>query len=306
MKWPDNKQFAFTIFDDTDNATLANIGPVYSFLTDIGFRITKSVWPLEGVEPHPTAGETCENPAYLEFLHDLRRRGHEIGYHMATWHTSERARTTHALERFEKLFGESPRIMANHSRNLENLYWGPDRLSGLRKFVYNAVTLGRYRNRFRGHCEGDPLFWGDLCRDKITYVRGFVYPEINTLKACPCMPYHDELRPFVRYWYASSEAATIISFNDLLSEANQDRLESERGASIVYTHFGAGFCINGEIDPRFKELMTRLAKKNGWFVPVTQLLDYLKGPGTGHVISNRERSELEWKWLKTKLLKGRS
>ena len=67
------------------------------------------------------------------------------------------------------------------------------------------------------------------------------FPEINTLRACPIMPYHDPQRPFVNQWYASSEGANCASFNAMLTEAAQDRLEAEGGACIMYTHFGHGF-----------------------------------------------------------------
>ncbi len=32
LKWPLNKDFAFTIIDDTDNSTVQNIKPIYDFL----------------------------------------------------------------------------------------------------------------------------------------------------------------------------------------------------------------------------------------------------------------------------------
>jgi hypothetical protein len=196
--------------------------------------------------------------------------------------------------------------MANHSRCEENIYWGPDRLTGTRKAVYNAATLGRYRGRYRGHIEGDPLFWGDLCRDKIKYVRGFTFPEVNTLKVCPAMPYHDPLRPYVNLWFGASEGPNLTTFNQLLCEANQDRLAAESGACIVYTHFGAGFCTNGELNPRFVQLMKRLAEKGGWFVPVKDLLDYLLGSRGRCTILDHDRAKMEWRWLRHKLLKGRS
>ena len=305
-KWPANKSFAFTIFDDTDGATLENVSPVYALLADLGFRTTKSVWPLKGTVPDVNEGETCEDEPYRDWLLQLREQGFEIGYHMATWHTSPREKTLEALRYFEESFGESPRTMANHSRCEENLYWGPDRLTGIRKAIYNAVTLGRYRNRYRGHIDGDPLFWGDLCRDKIKYVRSFTFPEINTLKACPAMPYHDPLRPYANLWFGSSEGPTVTTFNQLLCEANMDRLEAESGACIVYTHFGVGFCPDGALNPRFVELMKRLAAKDGWFVPVTELLDYLLKLRGSIDISSRERARLEWRWLRHKLKKGRS
>ena len=44
MIWPQNKEFAFTIIDDTDFATKKNIKPVYDLLYDLGFLTTKTVW----------------------------------------------------------------------------------------------------------------------------------------------------------------------------------------------------------------------------------------------------------------------
>jgi len=36
IHWPDNKQFAYTIFDDTDVSTLCNSAPVYELLAGLG------------------------------------------------------------------------------------------------------------------------------------------------------------------------------------------------------------------------------------------------------------------------------
>src|ERR1041385_2008787 len=120
---------------------------------------------------------------------------------------------------------------------------------------------------FTGHVPGSAEFWGDLCQQQIRYVRNFVFSEINTLKVCPWMPYHDPLRPFVNLWYASSEGAQAPQFLETIREENQERLEEERGCCIMYTHFGLGYYRDGRLAPRFVELMTRLAKRNGWFVP---------------------------------------
>ena len=43
--------------------------------------------------------------------------------------------------------------------------------------------------------------------------------------------------------------------------------------------------------------MERLAKKNGWFVPTSTLLDHLLASGGGGEITDRERNRLERKWL---------
>jgi hypothetical protein len=284
---------------------MANLPPVYAFLGDLGFRTTKSVWTLPGGgPPSPLGGATCAEPAYVDWLLRLRDQGFEIGYHNATFHSSVRADTARALDRFAELFGHDPRAMANHARCREGIYWGTARVSGLHRVAYDALTLGRQRGRFRGHVPGDPFFWGDLCRRRVRYVRNFSFAEVNTLAACPFMPYHDPARPYVQYWYASSEGGSVLPFNRTLSEANQDRLEEEGGACIMYTHFAKGFGGGGAPQRRFRALMSRLARKNGWFVPVSRLLDHLLAVKGHHSLAAAERRRLERRWLLHKVAVG--
>ena len=297
ISWPEGRSFAFTIFDDTDLSTLKNIKPVYSFLEELGFRITKSVWPIRGNQEAKIRGATCEELDYLNWVKTLQDKGFEIGLHSATFHTSQRAQTLSGIKRFHELFGHWPKTIAFHLDNQENLYWGDYRLTGFKRHLYNFLARGKRYNYFRGHIEQDPLFWGDVCKQRIEYVRNFVFGDINTLNKCPFMPYHDPKRPFVNWWFASTEGASVEPFNKSISEPNQDRLEQERGACIMYTHFAKGFFMNGGLDSRFKILMKRLSQKNGWFVPVSTLLDYLKKINGEHIITPLERMQLELNWL---------
>lgn len=306
ITWPDHKQFAFSIFDDTDYATVENVRPVYSFLADLGITTTKSVWPAEGDDRPRCGGATCKDVAYLEWLRSLQKLGFEIAFHGATFHSSVRTDIDAALQRFKDLFGQYPRTMANHSESRENIYWGGSRLTGFNRLIYNLLTGFRYRRKYLGHVENSPYFWGDLCRDRVKYVRNFIYPEVNTLRACPLMPYHDPARPFVNYWFAASEGPEIESFNRTLNEQAQDELEIEGGACIMYTHLACGFYDNGALNRRFTELMTRLGKKNGWFVPVGTLLDFLLEQRGHVVISPTQRRSQERKWLAHKMKVGRS
>lgn len=74
----------------------------------------------------------------------------------------------------------------------------------------------------------------------------------------------------------------------------------------MYTHFAKGFYENGNgINSRFKSLMKRLSRKNGWFVPVSTLLDYLLDD-CYHNITDSERKSLERKWLLHKIKIGRT
>jgi hypothetical protein len=297
IQWPEGRAFAFTVFDDTDRATLDNVPHVYSFLRDLGLRTTKSVWPVEGVrEPSVVGGLTCGDRDYLDLVLALQAEGFEIGYHNATYHSSTREETRVALDVFERLFGHPPMSMANHTDCQEGIYWGVDRLTGANRLLYDILTRGR-RRIFRGHVPGDRHFWGDLCRDRVRYVRNFTFPVVNTLEACPFMPYFDPGRPFVNLWFAASDGENMRSFNRLVTEGNQDRLEREGGACIVYTHFGKGFVTGGRLDPRFRQLMERLARKDGWFVPVSTLLDHLAAARGRHVLTAGERARLERRWL---------
>ncbi len=228
--WPEGKDFAFTIFDDTDLQTAENVKPVYDLLEALGFRTTKSVWPIAGTHPARIDGGTCADAPYRAWTRTLQDRGFEIGLHNATYHTSAREKTERALAEFEGLYGHVPRVHANHYRNLEGIYWGDARLTGWRRVAYRVATRLRPFGPFEGHVESSPLFWGDLCRDTITYVRNFVFDDINTLRACPVMPYADPAKPYVRRWFASSEGGTAATFLRTLSEENQDRLEEEGGA----------------------------------------------------------------------------
>ncbi|MEW5875056.1 MAG: hypothetical protein AB1752_07755 [Candidatus Zixiibacteriota bacterium] len=306
INWPDGKRFAFTVFDDTDLATKRNVTEVYELLYELGFRTTKSVWPLAGPGDARLSGDTCSDQQYLNWVLDLQQKGFEIGFHGATYHTSDRGQTRAGFLEFAHRFGPSPVTMAAHSMNAENIYWGADRLTGMNRCIYNCLTRFQRRGKFRGHVPTDPLFWGDICEEHVKYHRNFVFADINTIRMCPMMPYHDTKRPHVRYWFASSDGHDLPTYNRLLSQRNVERLASEGGACIVYTHFGAGFWTADGVDQMFERSMRTLAKLDGWFVPVGVLLDFLIEQGAGRNIKDAERARLERRWLIDKLRLGYS
>lgn len=304
VSWPDGRRFAFAIFDDTDLATVANVGPVYDFLTSIGVLATKSVWTVTGDGTPAFGGATCDDPDYLAWTQGLPAQGHEIASHGVTYTTAPRDLTRRGLDRFRELYGHDPVAMANHSGCDEAIYWGSARVSGAQRALYDVMTRYRRRGRFRGHIEGDPLFWGDLCKERIRYVRNFTFLDIDTLAACPEMPYHDPDRPWVNLWFAASEGRDAKQFIEQIRPANIDRLEASGGACIMYTHFASGFLRDGVLDPVFVERMTQLAARGGWFVPVSTLLDHLRAQKGDTVIDRRGRSRLERRWLQSKFRVG--
>jgi hypothetical protein len=306
IRWPLGKTFAFTVFDDPDFQTREKGEPVYNFLADCGILTTKGIFPGTASTPGKLQAVTCNDPGYLDWVLKLHERGFEMGWHGASPETSRREQTAEALNTFHRIFGHWPFTSSQHYECMESVYWGDQRLtSQLHKFVYNAATRWRNHDLFHGDQPGHELYWGDLCRDKIGSMRNFVYPDINTLAACPFMPYYDPQRPDVNRWYASTNGHNSQTFLSSLSEKNQDRLESEGGACIIYTHFAYGFTDSRrQLLPEFRRLIERLGRKNGWFVPVKTLLDYLAAERTLITLRADQRRKLERRWLSHKLLVG--
>jgi len=293
--WPDGRRFAFTIVDDTDFSSVSNTQPAYEFLCDCGILTTKTIWPLRPYGRGVTGGGTLEDSQYRAWVLRLQRSGFEIALHGVADGSSARAKVEAGLKLFHSLLGHEPGIHTNHCAQRESIYWGAGRLDAPLHQLYDGYRKLRHKRQFEGASTGSAYFWGDLCRMQVRYVRNFVFNDINTLKMDPVMPYYDCRRPYVRRWFSASNGSGPQDFCSLISEANQDRLEEEGGACIVYTHFGQGFY---PLPPQFQLLVHRLSRKPGWFVPATQLLDYI-GEQRGWCKVGEERATLnrmQWRW----------
>lgn len=296
--YPDQADFIFTIFDDTDVSTFDYIKPIYDRLIELGFKTTKTVWPLPYFGESDYAGShTLKDKPYLEYVRHLQRLGFEIAFHGATMETSSRQEVIAAIEKFNKLLGFYPKSYAAHSSNRDNLYWGKDRFSlSLFKFLYNFLSSAS-SDYFQGHVENSPFFWGDLAKQHISYMRNFTFEGINLLnKKCP-LPYRNNHKPWSNYWFYSCDADNVESFNLLLNEENQEKLIRERGVCIISTHFGKGFTVDGKLHPKTDQLLTRLSWANGWFVPVCQILDHLRTTQPTDKISFTQLFKLEMEWF---------
>ena len=300
--WPDGRPFAFSIFDDTDRMTLGTGAPVYDLLTRLGIFVTKSVWPLGPELPQTVGGSSCEDPEYLDWVLGLQAAGHEIGYHHASDHSSNRARTVAALDRFAELFGGDPRVGADHAGNRESLGAGPDRLTGWRSRAYRAVQRVRQPDRppFLGAVPGSPWYWGDVCRERIDYWRGLTFPRTNLFEVGVPFPYHDPRRPSVERWFLSTDAPSLSELLVRLAPRELDRLERSGGVCILYTHLGLDAAPDGVVDPRLERALVDLAERGAWCAPVSEVLDHLC-VGGGSTIADGDRSRLERRWVLDRL-----
>lgn len=305
--FPDGRKFAFTICDDTDESTLEKIAPVYEFLDSLGFRTTKTVWVLPTNEPEMGAsrGQTLGDPDYAEFILALRDKGFEIASHGTRGGSSTRDEILPAMDEFRAMIGYYPNIHINHFQNKDDLYWGKDRLTlGLLRWIYEWRKPG---DLYYGHRPDSEYFWGDFVSEHVSYVVGFSFRETNIIKANPMSPYFDPQKSYVKRWFSTSDGGDRARFNSLLSRKNLDQLEEEGGACIVYTHFAKDFVVNGDLNSDTKERLRDLASRDGWFVPASELLDYLRDQQSGDgTLSWRGKLYLEFKWFREKLTYGKS
>jgi hypothetical protein len=304
IAFPNGKRFAFTLVDDTDVATVANVSPMYLLLEDLGLRATKTVWPLECPEGSGDffSSQTLADPDYLAFALDLQQRGFEITWHGATMESSTRERTLRALARFRELFGDYPRVHTNHALNRENLYWGADRVDiPLLKFLLAKVALRRQPS-FLGHVQGSPYWWGDFCQH-VRYVRNLTFSDLNLATINPSMPYHDPARPLVRLWFSASDAEGATEFIELMRPEQQQKLEHEGGFCILATHLGKGYVQNGRVHPLVRERLEALARRPGWFPTVSELLDWLHERRKSEDLPAQEWRRMQWCWARDLVLR---
>ena len=294
VTFPDGKRFAFSLVDDTDMATLERVKPLYDLLYQYGFRTTKTVWVLESndLSHAPNHGDTLQNPAYRTYLQELKNRGFEIALHGVRGGSSTRQDVIDGLEEFKRVFGDYPSTHVNHSLNRDNVYWGEQRWSfALFEWGYAFAA----KHKFFGHDRTSDYFWGDLVKERIRYVNQFTYSDINLLAANPSMPYRLTDKPYVNYWFPTADGDNLARFEALLGTDNLDRLEREGGVCLVFTHLAAGSFNQGDhVNPKFEARLKDLASRNGWFVPASEILDYLRAqPGWNGDLSFRETVRLE-------------
>lgn len=268
-------------------------------MVDLNIKTTKSVWVFPAGDTSINPGESLADEPYRKFIQSLKVKGFEIGLHNVCATTSTRERIREGLTRMASLFGPDPLAHCNHIGCADNIYWGESRLGGWRRHVHRALARTAFTAPSRGHVPGDPSFWGDLCHDRVRYVRSFVFDELDVLRVCPETPYHNPAKPFVNFWFCSSDGGNVSRFLRNLTPERVDRLVEAGGVCIVYSHFAAGFADGGMPEKRFRRIMENLAARPGWFAPVSTVLDHLRAGATPaeRTIPPDALRRLETRWL---------
>ncbi len=300
LRWPPHPYRAgFTITDDTDAADLASVRAVYDVLAAHGVRVTKTVWafpPLEpcgipALPPSIQRGITLEDPGYLSYCMDLAAKGFEITLHGATAGNNRRATIERAFALLDRHFPHAHTYIC-HAKNADNPYWQE-------KVVARGPLRWLVKVYARGHrCSGeDPAsayFWGDLCRERVRYIRLYRTRDPNTLAANPSMPYFEREKPYVRSWFAATKrsfAAVTVTEDGVLAS-----LERDWGLCVLYQYLyrwaepGTGHAGDPRVRPEFVRGVERLAAHpRVWCDTATRLLDRVRLLH-GVVLAARERS----------------
>ncbi|MBM3286729.1 MAG: hypothetical protein FJY88_05190 [Candidatus Eisenbacteria bacterium] len=297
IQWPDGKSFAFSIFDDTDNATVQNVGPIYDLLSDLGLRTTKSVWPLRSDPGDPKWGQSLEDDEYLDFILELKARGFEIGYHGARIGDNPRSVILEALDLFRQRIGHDPKTYAQHSYLIESLYWGK-RQTRL-PLVGNFVMRNRPFPDFLGDDPKSPYFWGDLCKERIAYVRCFEFSDRSLLESDRWTPYHDPQKPYVNFWFSANGGGALgIDAADEVVRRRIHRWEESGALILVSAHLAQGLVRDGKPHPGLARTLRLLSESAGWFAPVGEILDHVRSQRGPHLLTRWRGVRQEVAWVK--------
>jgi len=180
------------------------------------------------------------------------------------------------------------------------VYWGTSRWSVAPLRWAHSMVSG---DRFAGHDPQSRHFWGDVLRQHVRYVNQYTFSDINLRNVMRAFPYRLSDKPYVNLWFPTADGDNLDVFLDLLKPENLDRLEHERGVCLVYAHLGAGsFTRDGKVDPRFEARIADVSRRNGWFVPASELLDFLASqPDWNPDLTLRDRLRLDALFIWTKL-----
>ncbi len=294
IDWPHGKRFAFTIIDDTDNATVSNVKPVYDLLLQLGMITTKTVWVYPSRDQF--TGETLQDAHYLAWILELKQQGFEIGMHNVGSGSFTREEILAGLELFREKLGQYPHMHINHSRNPDNLFWGYKRFG----FPLRQLQqLMKSRSYFEGEDPASKHFWGDAAKQHIRFIRNHVFNRLDLATVDTHSPYRVRSKEkYSNYWFSSSDGHTVDQFTALISKENVDRLAAQGGYSIVYTHFASGFVKEGKVHEEFRKNLEYLAAQGGWFVPAGTLLEFLRKQKTGDgPLSGFGQFRLDMAWL---------
>jgi hypothetical protein len=270
---PEKYDFAFLVIDDTDCARLPEIKEIYDILYDNGMRTNKTVWVYPPRDEPKNFGSSLVEVDYARWIKKLQRQGFEIGLHNVGSGDFSREEIIEGLKIYEKVLGSRPAIHVNHSYNNDNIYSGERRFSPF--FGRILKTLYPNYQGFEGCRPGSNCFWGDIHKELIKYSRNVELPGLNIGDYFDSVPFiYKNKKEYSNFWYPATFAPNPLIWEKVVTEKSIENLKRKRGAAIVYTHFGYYHLRDGRLDGAFRSSIERLGSENGWYVTLSDFLDY--------------------------------
>lgn len=300
MIWPKGKKAAFAIIDDTDDAVMPDIARVYDILINNGVKSTKTVWVYPVRDKHLFKGATLTSDAeYAMFVKNLVSLGFEIGLHNVGSGDFSREEILEGLEIFRNTLGFYPNIHVNHSYNKDNIYGGDKRFSFPLNLIVRYLFSGY--TGFEGEIPSSKHFWGDAHKRLIKFSRSYEIDNFNLLGTCK-FPYADsQYSDFCNQFYPTVFCPNQDMFVRKVTRQNVEKLISENGCSIVYTHLGY-YAERGGVDQGFIDSINMLSeyKSDIWFATVGEILNHLERVQGVSAITYLQKLNLQLKTLKTR------
>ena len=280
LRWPPYPYRAgFTITDDTDASELPAVRAVYDVLAAHRVRVTRTVWAFRpeepcGIPPMPAQmqrGITLEDPDYLRYCERLGAEGFEICLHGATAGNNRRALIERAFAQLDRHFPRAWTYIC-HAKNADNPYWQEQAVP--RGPLRWAVSGFVHAYRCSGEDPASPYFWGDLCRERVRYIRLYRTRQPNVLAVNPSLPYFEPEKPFVRGWFtACKRSFTHVTRHEVLGA-----LERDWGLCVLYQYlFRWADPLVGGARPGFVDGVERLVEHPRiWCDTTSRLLDRLR------------------------------
>jgi hypothetical protein len=107
----------------------------------------------------------------------------------------------------------------------------------------------------------------------------------------------------VQRWFSTCFGLTPDNADTLFSTAQIERWKSSGALVIFMVHFAHRFARNGILNQAFQRGFERLAGSNGWFAPVSDILDFVENQRGVHSLNKAQAVQLELRWARDMAVK---
>ena len=121
-----------------------------------------------------------------------------------------------------------------------------------------------------------------------------IFIHLLKMRILPGKPFKDPRKKMTPFLFNTAGAPHADAFNKLVNPHSLKKLQKQRGWAIVSTHLGKDFYRNKKLDLEFEKTIRYLAAQPGWYVPASQLLDFIKKNLGFSEISSLERFMMEY------------